>query len=140
MYAPRRGAAALIATVAASAALATAAPAYASGGADDHGRHGGGSTVHRASVACGTGVLRLKAKADDGMIEVETELDTNRNGQRWAVRLMDNGVTSFRVHRTTHAPSGSFSIEKRIANKAGRDHIQVRVARGATVCTAAVAV
>ena len=142
MYAPRRGAAALIATVAASAALAAAAPAYASGGADDHGgraRHGGASAV-RSSSSCATGVVRLKAKHDDARIEVEAEVDTNRNGQRWSVRLVDNGHTVWRGKRITHAPSGSFSIEKRIADRRGKDVITVRVARGRTVCSTRVTV
>jgi len=36
--------------------------------------------------------------------------------------------------------SGSFSVEKRIANRAGKDHLKVRVARGGTVCSARLAV
>jgi hypothetical protein len=127
MNARRRGLAAVIATV---AALGSAAPAYASGG---HGGKGGGTSV-RASSSCATGALRLKAKHDDGRIEVELELDTNRVGQRWSARLLDDGVTVWKGKRTTQAPSGSFSVEKRIANRAGADHLKVRVARAGTVC------
>src|SRR6059058_4099712 len=105
----RRSAVALIATVAASAALATSGPAYASGGSDDHGRHGGGkASVVRASHSCSTGVIKLKAKHDDGRIEVETEVDTNRKGQTWSVQLRHNGVSVFKGKRTALAPSGSF--------------------------------
>jgi hypothetical protein len=128
MNARRTSAAALVATVAASVAVGVATPAYAKGGGD----------AVRTSKACSTGVLKLKAKHDDGRIEAEVEVDTNRNGQRWAVRILDNNVTAWKGARTTHAPSGSFSIEKRIANKAGTDVIKVRVARGKTVCTASV--
>lgn len=66
---------------------------------------------------------KLKAKNDDGRIEVELEVDSNRNGQRWAVTVKDNGVKVWSGHRTTRAPSGSFSVEKRIANRAGADRI-----------------
>jgi hypothetical protein len=132
MNARTRGLAAAIATV---AALGSAAPAFASGGHDDHGgsRHGGGTAV-RASSSCASGALRLKAKHDDGRIEVEVELDTNHAGQRWSVRLLDEGTTVWKGKRTTHAPSGSFSVEKRIADRAGTDDLKVRVARGGTVC------
>jgi len=125
----RTSAAALVATVAASVAVGVATPAYAKGG-----------DAVRSSKACSTGVLKLKAKHDDGRIEVEAEVDTNRNGQRWAVRILDNGVTAWKGARTTHAPSGSFSVERRIANKAGKDVIKVRVARGKTVCSTSVTV
>lgn len=125
MNARRTSAAALVATVAASVAVGVATPAYAKGGGD----------AVRSSKACSTGTLKLKAKHDDGSIEVEAELDTNRNGQRWAIRILDNGATAFKGARITHAPSGSFSVEKRIANKAGTDVVKVRVARGSKVCS-----
>jgi hypothetical protein len=124
MNARRTSAAALVATVAASVAVGVATPAYAKGG-----------DAVRASKACSTGTLKLKAKHDDGAIEVEAELDTNRNGQRWAIRILDNNVSAWKGARTTLAPSGSFSVEKRIANKAGADVVKVRVARGSTVCS-----
>jgi hypothetical protein len=142
MNARNRGAATIIssAVIATVAALGATAPAYASGGHDDNGGHGGGGKAVRASSTCAGGSLKLKAKHDDGRIEVELELDTNRNAQRWSVRLLDDGVTVWKGKRTTHAPSGSFSVEKRIANRAGKDHLKVRVARGGTVCSARLAV
>jgi hypothetical protein len=127
MNARRTTAVALAATVAASVAVGAAAPANAKG-----------SDAVRSSKSCSTGVLKLKAKHDDGRLEVEVEVDTNRNGQKWAVRILDNGVTAWKGSRTTHAPSGSFSVEKRIADKAGKDVVKVRVARGKTVCSAQV--
>ena len=132
----RRSAAAILATV---AALSASAPAYASGGADDGGKHGGGSAV-RASHACYGGVIKLKAKHDDGRIEVEAEVDTNRNGQTWTVQLRDNSVSVFKGKRSTHAPSGSFSLERRIANRAGKDTITVRATRGSRACATKVTV
>ena len=132
MNARTRGAAAVIATV---AALGATAPAYASGGHDDNGRQGGGAKAVRASSSCAGGAMKLKSKHDDGRIEVELELDTNRKSQRWSVRLLD-GATVWKGKRTTHAPSGSFSVEKSIADRAGKDHVKVRVARGGTACSA----
>ena len=40
----------------------------------------------------------------------------------------DNGVRVFTGRRTTRAPSGSFSLERRLTNRAGADRI-VAVAR-----------
>ena len=124
----RRLALVLAATVAATTVSMGAAPAFAKGGGDDV----------RSSHACSTGVIKLKAKHDDGRIEVEAEVDTNRNGQVWSVKLVDNGVTTFSGQRTTVAPSGSFSVEKRIANRSGLDKITVRATRGSIVCSTGV--
>lgn len=83
---------------------------------------------------------KLKAKAEDGgLLDVEFEVDANRNRQRWSVAVNDNGVRVFTGVRFTHAPSGSFSVERLIADRAGVDHITataVRTATGAT-CRAA---
>jgi hypothetical protein len=76
--------------------------------------------VRRGKCSAGA-VWKLKAKPDNGRMEVELEVDSNRNGQTWAVRITDNGVAVFSGKRVTHAPSGSFSIEFRTANRSGRD-------------------
>jgi hypothetical protein len=125
----RRLALVLAAALAATTVSLSSAPAFAKGG-------GGGDV--RASSACSTGVIELKAKHDDGRIEVEAEVDTNRNGQVWAVKLIDNGATAFSGTRTTVAPSGSFEVEKKITDRSGVDKIMVRATRGSTVCTTAV--
>ena len=122
MHAPRM-ALVVATTFAAAAVVAGPAPAYAKG-----------STAITSSKACSTGVIKLKAKHDDGRIEVEAEVDTNRRGQVWSVTLRDNGVTVWSGQRTTIGPSGSFSVNKRIANRAGTDVISVRATRGSAVC------
>ena len=66
---------------------------------------------------------KLKAKPDDGRLEVEFEVDQNKNGVRWHVVLKRNGNRVREANRTTQAPSGSFSYEKRIADPAGTDKI-----------------
>jgi hypothetical protein len=124
----RRLALVLATTVAATTLSIGSAPAFAKGGDDDV----------RASSACSTGVIKPEAKHDDGLIEVEAEVDTNRNGQVWSVKLVDNGVTAWSGTRTTVAPSGSFSVEKRIVNRSGLDKITVRATRGSTVCSTSV--
>jgi hypothetical protein len=82
---------------------------------------------------------KLKLKLDDGRIETEFEVDQNRNGQRWRVVLRRDGAVFFRGIRTTRAPSGSFEVERRPVNRAGRDRISARAVnlRSGEVCRGA---
>ena len=118
-------------SLAAIAALALA-PAGAAA------KHGGDRGV-RVAGSCGNGATsKLKLKADDGAIEVEFEVDQNRVGERWRVTLVRDGKVVFRGHRTTHAPSGSFSLERRIRNLPGADRVTARGSGpGGLTCTAA---
>jgi hypothetical protein len=78
----------------------------------------------RASGRCSAGAeWKLKLAPRDGRIETEFEVDSNRNGQVWSVRMTDNGATVFAGNRTTTAPSGSFTVRQRIANRAGTDRV-----------------
>jgi hypothetical protein len=93
----------------------------------------GGGTVIRATGTCsGLSHATLKAKHDSGRIEVEFEVDQNRNNRLWTVRLADNGVRVFTGTRRTVAPSGSFSITRRITNRAGFDRIVARAVNATT--------
>ena len=85
--------------------------------------HGGGDAVIRTGNCSGAADWKLKAKARDGGLEVEWEIDTNRNGQNWNWTLRRDGTAFARGTATTRAPSGSFSVERRTANPAGTDTI-----------------
>ncbi len=85
--------------------------------------------VVRDSGTCATGVFKLKAKADNGGLDVEFEVDPNRAGQAWKVRIFDNGTRVLKTTRTTAGRSGSFSVSKVIANRAGTDAITARAIR-----------
>ena len=76
---------------------------------------------------------KLKLSRDDRGIEVEFEVDQNRNGVPWKVTLRRNGhrVASFTA--TTRAPSGSFQIRRVIA---GSGRISARATRSGEICTA----
>ena len=82
--------------------------------------------VIRTGSCSGAADWKLKAHKDDGRIEVEFEVDSNRNGQEWRVKILDNDVLRHRAIHTTHGPSGSFSVERKIANMSGKDHIVAR--------------
>ena len=105
------GLTALVATL----ALVAAAPAVA--GDDDVIRRGG---------CTGASDWKLKVGLDDGKIDAEFEVDQNRNGKRWRVVLKRDGNRFFRGVRTTHAPSGSFEVDRRTQNPVGPDRIKAR--------------
>jgi hypothetical protein len=109
--------------------LFAATPASASGGGV------------RASGACTMGsTWEMKAKHDDGRIELELEVDTPRIGRTWSVVITDNGTRVFKGTRVTKAPSGSFTVERLVRNHAGTDHFWAKarsLATGAT-CVARV--
>ena len=96
----------------------------------------------RASGSCTASTdWKLKAKGEDrSRIEVEFEVDSNRNGQKWYLSISDNGNRVYTSSRLTHAPSGSFEVERTIANRAGTDRITAVARNSVTheVCRAAV--
>lgn len=101
---------------------------------------GGGGDVRAAGSCSSAGTWKLKAKHDDARIEVEAEVDTNRVGQTWSWQFTDNGVKVVSGTARTRAPSGSFSVERKIADRAGTDRIAVRATNAATgqVCMGSV--
>ncbi len=69
---------------------------------------------------------KLKLSEEDGRIEVEFEVDQNRNGVRWSVVLRRPSTVLVRTTRVTRAPSGSFELRRVVADLAGRDRITAR--------------
>ncbi len=63
--------------------------------------------------------LKLAPRPSDHQTRVEFEVDQNVVGVAWNVVIKDNGVTVLRRSATTTAPSGSFSIAKRLPGAAG---------------------
>src|SRR3954447_17600177 len=102
-----------------------------------HAKGGGNPVVTRHGTCAGGGATyTLKAKHDNALIEVEWQIDSNKAGQAWSARLRDNGALFFSGHRTTQPPSGSFTVHRRTANRAGGDVIRARSVHGSTVCAA----
>src|SRR3954451_4561150 len=95
---------------------------------------GGGAVVSRHGTCSNGATYTLKAKHDNSLIEVEWQVDSNKAGQVWSTGLRDNGALFFSGHRTTQPPSGSFTVHRRTANRAGGDVIRARSVRGSTVC------
>ena len=85
-----------------------------------------GTDVVRTGNCTAASTWKLKAKPDNGRLEVEFEVDQNRNGQVWNVTLKHNGSAFFAGQRTTQAPSGSFSLTRFTNNAPGTDTISGR--------------
>ena len=66
---------------------------------------------------------KLKLSNEDGRIELEFEVDQNRNGIPWKVALRQNGALVASLTRTTRSPSGSFSVRRVVSNTAGADRV-----------------
>jgi hypothetical protein len=142
------------------AALAlTPAAAVAKHGADDGPTHnaaddkggqrddatGGDDSKRKAKRVTGTcsdsSSAKLKVKPDDGRLETEFEVDQNSNGVRWAVRIRRNGTIVVKTNATTKAPSGSFSVERRLGNPAGSDRITAKATSpSGEVCRASITI
>lgn len=81
-----------------------------------------GDIIHRGNCT-GSTDWKLKLSPDNGRIEVEFEVDSNRVGQTWNVTLKNDGNVFFSGQRMTQAPSGSFTVRRTTANGAGSDFI-----------------
>jgi len=122
----------LVAASVLTASLAlTAAPAIASGGNDDR--------VIRTGSCSGSADWKLKVKTDDGRLEVEGEVDSNVSGQAWTWKVKDNGSVAASGSATTGGASGSFSIERKIANQSGTDRVVFKAKRAGETCRGVIA-
>jgi hypothetical protein len=85
---------------------------------------------------------KLKAKPDDGQVEVEFEVDSTRNRQSWTWTLRSEGSVFASGRRTTQPPSGSFSVDRRTSDSGGRQRISAtaRNARTGEVCRASLTI
>ena len=127
---PARTAALTLSAAALGLSALTASPAFA----------GGDDAVQR-SGSCSAGTQwKIKAKADDGRIEVEAEIDSNKVGQSWSWKFKDNGAVFATGTSTTTGPSGSFEVERKPANQAGTDSFVFRAVnpKSGEVCRATV--
>ncbi len=111
--------------------LGAVAPAEASGG---------GPRVETRGTCTKSTVWKVKAKEDDSRIEVEGEVDSNKNGQVWSWKMRHNGSISAKGQATTKAPSGSFSVERRMVDLTGPDSFVFRAVNAKTgeVCRGSV--
>jgi hypothetical protein len=85
----------------------------------------------------GASTAKLKLSPENGRIEVEFEVDQNRNGVAWRVALRRNGVLVASGVRVTRPPSGSFEFRRLLVNRPGPDVIRATARRASgETCTA----
>ena len=114
-----------VASVTALALLALGSPAFAKDG-----------DVLVRGTCTAKSASKLKLSAENGRIEVDFEVDQNRNGVPWTVVLTRNGDACRAAEAVTKAPSGSFAARKLIANKAGADVVKATAHRAGETCSA----
>jgi len=137
-----RGTLAIVSTALAAGVLAAAPLAAARNGADDgsaSSRGGGKAAAVRVAGTCTDGsTAKLKIKPDNGRVEVEFEVDENRNGKKWGVQMKRNGSRVLSRSAVTRAPSGSFEVRAVIAAGSPRTKVTAVARRAATgeVCRA----
>ena len=106
----------------------------AAGAAPAAAHHDDDDRVIRTGSCSGGAGWKIKVKTDDGRLEVEGEVDSNRAGQTWAWTLRHNGSVSARGTSTTTARSGSFDVERKIVNLAGTDRVVFRATYAGQTC------
>ena len=77
--------------------------------------------VIRRGACSGVSDRKLKLSEENGRIEVEYEVDQNRVGDTWRVRIRHDDDLVFAGKRTTKAPSGSFHVRILQRNRGGDD-------------------
>jgi hypothetical protein len=120
-----------VAAITTSALVALGSPVQASDGGDD------GRVVKTGTCSDGAR-WKLKVKTDDGRLEVEGEVDSNRSGQTWHWKIRDNGSVAARGTATTGGRSGSFEVEREIADQAGTDTVTFKAKHAGQVCKGAI--
>jgi hypothetical protein len=120
-------------TLVATTLMAVALPLTAVGTA-----HASSDDVLRRGSCSGSTDWKIKAKPDDGRIEVEAEIDSNRNGQTWRWVLRHDGNVAAKGRSMTHGRSGSFEVERRTSNHPGTDRFRFRAVHAGEVCVARV--
>jgi hypothetical protein len=94
----------------------------------------GRDSVRVKGVCTQSSAAKLKLSRDDSAIEVEFEVDQNRNGVPWKVTLRRNGALVTSMTKKTHAPSGSFSVRRLVSGSGGT--FVAKATRSGERCTA----
>jgi hypothetical protein len=92
--------------------------------------------IRRVGTCTKSSTSKIKLSEENGRIEVEFEVDQNRNGVRWNVRIARNGTRIAKMTRVTKGPSGSFEARVVAGNRAGADRFVATATRSGETCTA----
>jgi hypothetical protein len=86
----------------------------------------GQNDVIREGSCAGASDWKLKVSPEDGLLEVEFEVDQNVLGDRWRVRIRHDGDLAFRGIRTTRGVSDSFEVRIVENDSGGPDAFRAR--------------
>lgn len=79
----------------------------------------GGPGVRVSGVCSHNSTSKLALSREDAGVEVEFQVDQNRNGVPWKITVRRNGAVVVSTTATTRAPSGSFSLHRTISGARG---------------------
>jgi hypothetical protein len=83
--------------------------------------------VIREGNCSGAANWKLKANPENrGRVAVEYEVDTNRRGERWRVRLFHDGRRVMNRTFVTRGRSGSFTVRDLMFDRRGSDRFRAR--------------
>lgn len=93
--------------------------------------------VERSGSCSGRSDWKVKLSEENGTTEVEYEVDQNRIGDVWRVRVRRDGNLVFSGTRRTRGPSGSFEVRIVRPNPPGDDVFTAHAVNASTgeVCT-----
>ncbi len=92
--------------------------------------------VRVAGTCTKSSTSKIKLSEENGRIEVEFEVDQNRNGVRWNVTIAQNGRRVATMRKVTKGPSGSFEARIVAPNRPGADRFVATATRPGERCTA----
>ena len=92
--------------------------------------------ILRRGTCTGASASKIKLSEEDGRIEVELEVDQNRNGVLWNVAITQTGGRTWRFVRVTRGPSGSFEARIVAPNRAATDTFVGTASRRGETCSA----
>jgi hypothetical protein len=90
------------------------------------GDHGGGGGDVRVAGSCGRGATSsLRARSDDGRIEVRFRLEQRRGRGLWRITVVHEQRVSARATRRTTRSDRTFELRRRLADLPGSDSVAV---------------
>ena len=79
-----------------------------------------GDTIVKSRCTLGAERRVEVTHASNNRTKIEFEVDSNKVGQAWNVRITDNGVVAFSGVKTTAGLSGSFAAHAKVKGATGR--------------------
>ena len=76
--------------------------------------------------SCAGALVKLDVERDDGEHEVQADIDNGQRGERWRVKLFQNGNRFVNAVRTVRGDDNDIEIDRDRRNTNGRDTYKLR--------------